>query len=57
MPSYDPRLVDQAIQWMITLRFNTADDASTAAFDRWLQTSAELQRRTPASVAAGGDDE
>ena len=44
MPSYDPRLVDQAIQWMITLRFNTADDASTAAFDRWLHTSAEHQQ-------------
>lgn len=44
MPNYDPRLVDQAIQWMITLRFNTADDASTAAFDRWLHTSAEHQQ-------------
>ncbi|AUG06891.1 FecR domain-containing protein [Pseudomonas sp. S09G 359] len=44
MPNYDPRLVDQAIQWMITLRFNIADDASTAAFDRWLHTSAEHQQ-------------
>ena len=43
MPTSDPRLVDQAIQWMIKLRFNTADDASTAAFDRWLNTSAEHQ--------------
>ncbi|MBD8195061.1 FecR domain-containing protein [Pseudomonas fluorescens] len=44
MPNDDPRLVDQAIQWMITLRFNPADDASTAAFDRWLHTSAEHQQ-------------
>ena len=44
MPSSDPRLVDQAIQWMITLRFNVADDASTAAFERWLQSSAEHQQ-------------
>lgn len=43
MPNSDPRLVDQAIQWMIKLRFNVADDASIAAFDRWLHTSAEHQ--------------
>ena len=28
MPNFDPRLVDQAIQWMIRLRFNIADDVS-----------------------------
>ncbi len=44
MSKADPRLVDQAIQWMITLRFNVADDASTAAFERWLHTSAEHQQ-------------
>ncbi|MBC3304104.1 FecR domain-containing protein [Pseudomonas sp. SWRI18] len=44
MSTVDPRLVNQAIQWMITLRFNVADDASTAAFERWLQTSAEHQQ-------------
>ncbi|SDR00636.1 FecR family protein [Pseudomonas grimontii] len=44
MPTSDPRLIDQAIQWMITLRFNVADDASTAAFERWLHTSAEHQQ-------------
>jgi transmembrane sensor len=44
MPDSDPRLVDQAIQWMIKLRFNVADDASTAAFDRWLHASAEHQQ-------------
>lgn len=44
MPNVDPRLLDQAIQWMITLRFNVADDASTAAFEQWLQTSTEHQR-------------
>lgn len=44
MPKTDAQLVDQAIQWMITLRFNVADDASTAAFERWLHTSAEHQR-------------
>ncbi|WDU60439.1 FecR domain-containing protein [Pseudomonas poae] len=44
MPNADPRLVDQAIQWMIKLRFNVADDASAAAFDRWLHTSAEHQQ-------------
>ncbi|MDN5598870.1 MAG: DUF4880 domain-containing protein, partial [Pseudomonas sp.] len=36
MPTPDSRLVDQAIQWMIKLRYNTADDASTAAFEQWL---------------------
>jgi transmembrane sensor len=44
MPNADQRLVDQAIQWMITLRFNVADDASTAAFERWLHSSPEHQR-------------
>lgn len=44
MPNVDQRLVDQAIQWMIKLRFNVADDASTAAFERWLQASAEHQQ-------------
>ncbi|WP_252959474.1 FecR domain-containing protein [Pseudomonas simiae] len=44
MSETDAQLVDQAIQWMITLRFNVADDASTAAFERWLHTSAEHQR-------------
>ena len=44
MSKADEQLVDQAIQWMITLRFNVADDAATAAFERWLHTSAEHQR-------------
>ena len=44
MSKADAQLVDQAIQWMITLRFNVADDASTAAFERWLHTSAEHQQ-------------
>ncbi|MGU9858650.1 FecR domain-containing protein [Pseudomonas sp. LF245] len=44
MQNADPRLVDQAIQWMIKLRFNVADDASTAAFERWLHSSAEHQQ-------------
>lgn len=41
MQNFDPRLVDQAIQWMIRLRFNVADDVSTAAFEQWLQSSPE----------------
>lgn len=44
MPNFDPRLVDQAIEWMIRLRFNVADDANTAAFERWLLSSAEHQQ-------------
>jgi len=44
MQNADPRLVDQAIQWMIKLRFNVADDASTAAFECWLHSSAEHQQ-------------
>lgn len=44
MSKADAQLVDQAIQWLITLRFNVADDAATAAFERWLHTSAEHQR-------------
>nr|WP_315417065.1 FecR domain-containing protein [uncultured Pseudomonas sp.] len=55
MPNSDPRLVDQAIQWMIKLRFNVADDASTAAFDRWLHTSAE-HRQVWQRVATMNDD-
>ena len=55
MPNCDPRLVDQAIQWMITLRFNVADDAHTAAFDRWLHTSAE-HRQVWERVSAMNDD-
>ncbi|WLI31332.1 FecR domain-containing protein [Pseudomonas rhodesiae] len=55
MPNCDPRLVDQAIQWMITLRFNVADDAHTAAFERWLHTSAE-HRQVWERVSAMNDD-
>lgn len=43
MRTVDSRLVDQAIQWMIKLRFNSADDAATAAFEQWLHTSAAHQ--------------
>ena len=55
MPSSDPRLVDQAIQWMIKLRFNSADDASTTAFEKWLQTSAAHQEAWQ-RVATMNDD-
>ncbi|AIG00674.1 FecR domain-containing protein [Pseudomonas fluorescens] len=55
MPTADPRLVDQAIEWMIKLRFNTADDASTAAFERWLASSAEHQQAWQ-RVATMNDD-
>lgn len=55
MPKADPRLVDQAIQWMITLRFNVADDASTAAFERWLQSSAD-HRQVWQQVISMNDD-
>jgi len=55
MPNSDPRLVDQAIQWMIKLRFNVADDASTAAFEQWLQRSAAHQQAWQ-RVAAMDDD-
>lgn len=55
MPNSDPRLVDQAIQWLIKLRFNTADDASTAAFEQWLQRSAAHQQAWQ-QVATMNDD-
>ena len=55
MPTADPRLVDQAIEWMIKLRFNTADDASTAAFERWLASSTEHQQAWQ-RVATMNDD-
>ncbi|WP_426221612.1 FecR domain-containing protein [Pseudomonas sp. DWRC2-2] len=55
MSKADAQLVDQAIQWMITLRFNVADDAATVAFERWLHTSAEHQRVWQ-RVAAMNDD-
>lgn len=40
----DPALVDQAIQWLIKLRFNQADDGTAQAFDRWLGQSPEHAR-------------
>jgi transmembrane sensor len=40
----DPAIVDQAIQWLIKLRFNQADAATTRAFDRWLGQSPEHAR-------------
>ncbi|MFO2466441.1 FecR domain-containing protein [Pseudomonas sp. 15FMM2] len=53
--SLDPHRVEQAIQWMITLRFNTADDANAAVFERWLasdpQNACAWER-----VAAMSDD-
>ncbi|WP_256586686.1 DUF4880 domain-containing protein, partial [Pseudomonas sp. HMWF011] len=55
MPTPDSRLVDQAIQWMIKLRYNTADDASTAAFEQWLQTS-EAHQQAWQRVATLNDD-
>ena len=55
MPTPDSHLVDQAIQWMIKLRYNTADDASTAAFDQWLHTS-EAHQQAWQRVATLNDD-
>ncbi len=55
MPTPDSHLVDQAIQWMIKLRYNTADDASTAAFEQWLQTS-EAHQQAWQRVATLNDD-
>jgi transmembrane sensor len=40
----DPAVVDQAIQWLIKLRFNQADAATAQAFDRWLGQSPEHAR-------------
>ncbi|MBI6978175.1 MULTISPECIES: FecR domain-containing protein [Pseudomonas] len=55
MPTPDSRLVDQAIQWMIKLRYNTADDASTAAFEQWLHTS-DAHQQAWHRVATLNDD-
>lgn len=40
----DPSIVDQAIQWLIKLRFNQASDDATLAFERWLRQSPEHAR-------------
>lgn len=40
----DPAIVDQAIQWLIKLRFNQADAATTRAFEHWLGQSPEHAR-------------
>ncbi|QHC95599.1 siderophore-interacting protein [Pseudomonas sp. R84] len=33
----DPAIVEQAIQWLVRLRFNPADEQTQRAFEHWLQ--------------------
>lgn len=37
----DPAVVDQAIQWMVSLRFNQADEQTRRRFEHWLQQRPE----------------
>lgn len=37
----DPAIVEQAIQWMVRLRFNQADEQTQRAFEHWLQQRPE----------------
>ena len=37
----DPAIVDQAIQWLVRLRFNQADEQTLLTFEHWLQQRPE----------------
>ncbi|AZZ76311.1 siderophore-interacting protein [Pseudomonas sp. RU47] len=37
----DPAIVDQAIQWLVRLRFNQADEQTQHSFEHWLQQRPE----------------
>jgi len=37
----DPAIVDQAIQWLVRLRFNQADEQTQLTFEHWLQQRPE----------------
>ena len=37
----DPAIVEQAIQWLVRLRFNQADEQTQHSFEHWLQQRPE----------------
>ncbi|MGE8498336.1 MAG: FecR domain-containing protein [Pseudomonas sp.] len=41
MPTPDARAVEQAIDWLVRLRFNHSDDATREAFEQWLELRPE----------------
>ncbi|MGE8362606.1 FecR domain-containing protein [Pseudomonas sp.] len=41
MPTPDARAVEQAIDWLVRLRFNHSDDATRQAFEQWLEMRPE----------------
>lgn len=51
----DQAVVDQAIQWLVRLRFNQADEQTQRRFEHWLQQSPEHQLAWQ-RVDALGDD-
>ena len=51
----DPAVVDQAIHWLVRLRFNQADEQTQRTFDHWLQQRPE-HRLAWQRVASLGDD-
>ncbi|PRA47395.1 MULTISPECIES: FecR domain-containing protein [Pseudomonas] len=51
----DPALVDQAIDWLVRLRFNQADEQTQGDFQHWLQQRPEHQLAWQ-RVASLGDD-
>lgn len=51
----DPAVVDQAIHWLVRLRFNPADEQTQRSFEHWLRQRAE-HRLAWQRVEALGDD-
>ncbi|WP_413793952.1 MULTISPECIES: DUF4880 domain-containing protein [unclassified Pseudomonas] len=51
----DPAVVDQAIHWLVRLRFNPADEQTQRTFEHWLQQHPE-HRSAWQRVEALGDD-
>jgi len=51
----DPAVVDQAIHWLVRLRFNPADEQTQRSFEHWLQQRAE-HRLAWQRVETLGDD-
>ena len=51
----DPALVDQAIDWLVRLRFNQADERTQGDFQHWLQQRPEHELAWQRVTSLGDD--
>jgi len=53
MPTPDARAVEQAIDWLVRLRFNQSDEATRQAFEQWLRLRPENARAWQRAASLG----